>query len=72
MSTQFQKLDSSTPQNGRADDVSSVNSGMTAGNTNGIATSSAANPDRRLRNRILLINAAVWIAIIVLVRWLLF
>ncbi|ETR78930.1 hypothetical protein X566_03000 [Afipia sp. P52-10] len=45
---------------------------MTAGNTNEIATSSAANPDRRLRNRILLINAAVWIAIIVLVRWLLF
>jgi hypothetical protein len=72
MSTKFQKLDSSVPQSGRAPDVSSIDAGMNAGHADTDSLPPTAKPDRSLRNKILLANAFVWIAIIVLIRWLFF
>ncbi len=72
MSAKFQKLDNGTPQNGRARDVSSADSGMMAGHADNQLNPPAVRENRRLRNWILLANAVVWISAIVLIRWLLF
>lgn len=72
MSAKFQKLDNSTPQNGRANDISSTDSGMTAGHTRDELIPPAVKTNRRLRNWILLANAVTWIAAIIIIRWLFF
>lgn len=72
MSAKFQKLDNSAPQNGRARDVSSADSGMMAGHADNELIPPAVKTNRRLRNWILLANAVTWIAIIVIIRWLFF
>lgn len=72
MSAKFQKLDNGTPQNERARDVSSVNSGMMAGHADNQPAPPAVKTNRRLRNWILLANAVTWIAVIAIIRWLFF
>lgn len=72
MSAKFQKLDNSTPQSGRASDVSSGESEMMAGHADNELAPPAVKTNRRLRNWILLANAVTWIAIIVVIRWLFF
>jgi hypothetical protein len=61
------------PQRGAAPNAASTESEMIVGNLQQVADIRPPHtPDRRLRNRLLLANALVWILLIAAVRWLFF
>lgn len=72
MIIRLQERDSDEPQNGRALDAASNESGMIVGDVHGADIRSRVTPNRRLRNWILLANVLAWIVIVVVVRWLFF
>ncbi|MDQ8729777.1 hypothetical protein [Bradyrhizobium sp. LHD-71] len=72
MIIRLEKLERGVPRGGRSPDVSSIESGMIAGDAHSLDPQSTVTPDRRLRNWILLANVLAWVAIIVAVRWLFF
>jgi hypothetical protein len=73
MKVRLHQREEGEPQRGVAPHAASTESEMIVGNLQQAAdVQSAHTLDRRLRNRLLLANVLVWIAIIAAVRWLFF
>jgi hypothetical protein len=73
MIVRLHEREESEPQRGVAPHAASTESKMIVGNLQQAADAQpAVTLDRRLRNRLLLANLAVWTLIIVVVRWLFF